>query len=305
MFRQTRLAQIAILAIIVGGGCTENAPSTPAGNPTATPGSLPANDQAVLTDVDPTTAATLSEQPLRPRFHGPRGDNVSTDTGLLTQWPEAGPELVWTAEGIGQGFSSVTLSGGLIFTAGNIDDKTVVTALDLDGNVRWQAENGEAWTADPGGSRGTPIVDGNRVYHESPSGSLICVDARNGRKIWRMNIIGSFEGENIRWALAESVLIDGDRVICSPGAKRATVASLNKMTGQPLWTTPNSGDKAGYFDITPEPCDCIGGDFLHSCRDFVGLMAQFGKSLGVGSNNFADPPIVRTHKTTQSKFRRP
>ena len=100
------------------------------------------------------------EGPYWPRFHGPDGDNKSPDTGLMKSWPEDGPPLVWTAEGIGEGYSGVTLAGGLIYTAGNKDGKTMVTALDLGGNIAWQVANGKAWTESYEGTRGTPTIDG-------------------------------------------------------------------------------------------------------------------------------------------------
>ena len=105
-----------------------------------------------------------------PRFHGPKGDNISTDTGLLKAWPASGPKLLWTAQGIGDGFAGVTIANGFVYTAGNVGDKTMITALDTDGRLRWQVENGEAWDEKYPGSRGTPTLDENRLYHESPRG---------------------------------------------------------------------------------------------------------------------------------------
>jgi outer membrane protein assembly factor BamB len=206
----------------------EPKPETP---PTATPVPTPVAD---------------SEYPYWPRFHGPRSDNLSSDTGLMKQWPEDGPPLDWTAEGIGNGYSSVTLAHGLIYTAGNIDGKTVISALDLDGQLRWQVENGEAWTKDYAGTRGTPTIDGDRLYHQSPVGNLICIMAKTGDPVWAMNTLEAFDAENITWALAESLLIDGDHVICSPGGKLASVAALNKINGEIVWITESTGDKAGY-----------------------------------------------------------
>jgi outer membrane protein assembly factor BamB len=181
-----------------------------------------------------------------PRFHGPKGDNISSETGLLKKWPGGGPTLAWKTAGLGAGFASVSLAHGLIYTAGNLNDKTTITALDMDGDIKWQVANGPAWTGDSPGSRGTPTIDGERLYHESPSGEVVCLNAKTGERIWGLNILKDFEGENIQWALAESLLIDGDRVICCPGGKKASVAALDKNTGKTVWTTPSTGDKAGY-----------------------------------------------------------
>ena len=108
-----------------------------------------------------------------------------------------GPKRAWTAEGIGEGFAGVTLAGGRIYTTGNVGGKTMVTALDLDGNVKWQEPNGRAWSGDPGGTRGTPTYDDGRLFHESPLGELIAMDATSGEKIWSLNILKEFQGKNI------------------------------------------------------------------------------------------------------------
>ncbi len=144
------------------------------------------------------------------------------------------------------GYASVTIAEGRIYTDGNIGEKTVVTALDMDGCTVWRAENGPAWTKSYEGTRGTPTVDGSRVYHESPLGEVICLDAASGKKIWSVNILDKFGGKNIQWALAESVLIDGDRVICCPGGPNVSVVALDKQTGETVWKARSTGDLAGY-----------------------------------------------------------
>ena len=100
--------------------------------------------------------------PFWPQFHGPNRDNISTEKGLLKRWPADGPALLWTAEGLGHGFSSLSLAGGMIYTAGNIEKDTVVTALDLEGRVLWQVTNGPAWTKDYPGTRATPTIDADQ-----------------------------------------------------------------------------------------------------------------------------------------------
>ncbi|MBN1589625.1 MAG: PQQ-binding-like beta-propeller repeat protein [Pirellulales bacterium] len=190
---------------------------------------------------------SAENEPYWPRFHGPKEDNISTDTGLLRQWPDDGPPLAWTAEGMGIGFAGVTLAHGLVYTAGNVDGEMKISALDLNGRVRWQAANGKACDVQYEGSRGTPTIDGDRLYHESPTGQLGCFDARTGKPIWTLNILDEFKGKLPRWALAESVLIDGDRVICCPGGPETAVVALDKMTGQTVWKSPSAdGDPIGY-----------------------------------------------------------
>jgi outer membrane protein assembly factor BamB len=195
--------------------------------------------------IDPSETVAVSGE--WPQFHGPNLDNISSETGLLKTWPSGGPERIWTVEGVGTGFSSAAIADGLIYTAGNRGGDTTITALDLNGQLQWQKPNGPAYTSSHRGTRGTPTVNGNRLYHESPLGNVICMDAKSGQKIWSRNILEEFGSENIRWALAESVVIDGDRVICTPGGPQTCIVALDKSTGETVWQSPSAeGDLAGY-----------------------------------------------------------
>jgi len=214
-----------------------------------------------------------------PRFHGPNGQNISPDTTLLRKWPEGGPRLLWTAEGIGHGFSGVTVAAGLIYTDGNVDGYTVITALDMNGRVRWRAKNGKAWTRLHAGSRGTPTIDGSRLYHESPLGDVVCLDAKTGRRIWGLNIVEKFEGKPQAWALAESLLVDGDRVICCPGGSRASMVALHAETGQTLWTAPGTGDKAAYASAISAEYRGLRMILIMTSMGLIGVKADTGELL--------------------------
>lgn len=186
-------------------------------------------------------------------FHGTDAENTSTETGLLSKWEPDGPPLFWVAENIGDGlagYSSVTIADEKILTAGNLDAKTVVYCLEEStGKTIWRYENGPGWT-DGGlfpGARSTPTIDGDRVYDLSPFGHLVCLDLNTGDLRWQRNILTDFEAQNITWGLAESVLIDGDRLICTPGGTKGTVVALNKMTGETVWASTGTPDhKTGY-----------------------------------------------------------
>jgi outer membrane protein assembly factor BamB len=221
----------------------------------------------------------LAEAPSWPVFHGPNGDNISTETGLLKTWPEDGPPLAWTAEGIGDGFASASLAGGVIYTAGNVEDHTVVTAMDLDGKIKWQAECGKAWTRGPAGTRATPTIDGDRLYYENPYGDVVCLDVAGGKKIWEINILDEFDGKNIIWALSESLVIDGDNVICCPFGKKASVVALNKKTGRVAWTAEGTGDKAGYATVSIVKFAGRRMILAMSGKALVGVDADKGKLL--------------------------
>lgn len=181
-----------------------------------------------------------------PQFHGPKRDNISTEIGLLERWPEGGPRLLWTARGIGHGYASIAIAGEMLYTAGNVKGKTTISALDLTGHVLWQVENGKAWEEPQGGARGTPTIDDGRLYHESPYGDIVCLDAKSGKRAWGLNILEKFRSKNITWGLAESLLIDGDRLICCPGGPEAAMVALDKRDGTTIWRSPGAGDLAGY-----------------------------------------------------------
>ncbi len=209
-----------------------------------------------------------------PQFHGPRRDNLSSDTGLLKRWPEGGPELVWKAEGIGHGFSSVAITGGMIYTAGNIEGYTVITALDMSGNILWQTKSGPAFTKAYPGSRATPTIVGDKLYHLNGNGNIVCLKAKTGEKIWALNILEKFQGRNIQWALSESLLVDGQNVICCPGGEEVSMVALDRDTGETVWTCTGVGDKPGY--VAPISVDYKG------LRQIITVM--YGSAIGVAAD---------------------
>lgn len=183
--------------------------------------------------------------PFWPQFHGAKGDNVSTDTGLLAKWPEVGPKLLWTVEGLGQGYASVSIDGERIYTAGDLGKLNVITAINMEGRVQWRFENGLSWLESVPGSRGTPAVARGRVYHENAHGSVVCLDAKTGHKIWGRSLPQEFGGRCGAWGYGDSLVVHGRRVICCPGGDTAMVA-LDVKTGKTVWKSPSSGEQAGY-----------------------------------------------------------
>lgn len=224
--------------------------------------------------------ATLAGAGEWSQFHGPKRDNISTETGLLKSWPEAGPKLLWTARGLGYGYSSIAIGGGRIYTAGNRGSVTVVTAKDMKGKTLWQVKCGGAWTSKKTfpGSRSTPTFEDGKLYCETPVGDLVCLDAANGKKLWGLNILKTFKGENIQWALSESLLIDGDRLICAPGGSEGGLVALNKRTGEVVWAC-KTGDRAGY--ASPIVIEYKGLRIIVTLtlKALVGVEAETGKLL--------------------------
>ena len=194
-------------------------------------------------------AGTAGEWPC---FHGPRRDNKSTETGLLKPWPDEGPTLLWTASGLGKGFSTVSLAGGLLYTAGMVEKQTYVVALDLDGKEVWRTLNGRSWATTMrhaisyDGARSTPTYDEGRLYHLGECGRLACLEPKSGNELWNLDLLKEFDATTPRYGLAESVLIDGDRLICCPGGTKGYMVCLDKRTGKRIWANAEVEGTQGY-----------------------------------------------------------
>lgn len=182
-----------------------------------------------------------SPEPGWPQWRGPRRDGVSDEKGLLGAWPEQGPKLLWKTGGLGRGWSSPIVVDGRIYVTGDVDDDMVIFALDLKGTLLWQAKNGKAWTGSFPGSRAACAYSEGRLYHLNAHGRLACLDAATGAEQWAVETLERFDAKNITWALSECLLVDGPRVIVTPGGKQALMAALDKRTGRTLWTTEAIG----------------------------------------------------------------
>jgi len=192
-----------------------------------------------------------------PQWRGPQRDGVSTETGLLRSWPQDGPPKVWTANGLGAGFSSVAVAGGRVVTMGDRRDGQYVIALDeATGRELWATRVGGRHDDEYGGPRGTPTMDGDLLYVVDTDGDVVCLETATGRERWRKNMPRDFGGRMMSsWMFAESPLVDGDRVVVTPGGARALMVALEKQTGREIWraAAPRSAgegsDGAGYSSI--------------------------------------------------------
>jgi outer membrane protein assembly factor BamB len=225
-----------------------------------------------------------------PTFRGPERTAVSADTALLQTWPEGGPQLVWTARGAGRGYSSVAIAGGRMFTLGDgpstaADADEFLSAIDLTtGKLVWATKTGPAWNSgqeDWQGSRSTPTVDGERVYVVTPHGELVTCNSETGSELWRKNLKQDFGGKKADgWGYSESVLIDGERLICTPGSEKGTLVALDKRTGEVVWTASRAGDRgAGHASIVVSQ---IGGTKVYvqsTGSGPLGVRAEDGKVL--------------------------
>ena len=251
-------------------------------------------------------AAAATTSPEWPQWRGPNRDDVAQESGLLATWPAAGPPLAWKASGLGGGFSSVAISGGRIYTLGDRQGSQQVVAMNLaDGKIVWTAKLGPVWVDEYGGPRGTPTVDGERVYALGTEGDLVCWNASTGKELWRKNLVRDFGGQMMSsWMWSESPLVDGERLIVTPGAPNAMMVALDKKTGNPVWraAVPKLGDKgadgAGYSSVVISNGGGVKQYVQLTGRGLVSVRASDGKFLW-GYNKVANDvaniptPIVK------------
>ena len=214
-----------------------------------------------------------------PQWRGIQRDGTSPETGLLKAWPEGGPKLAWKAAGLGEGYSSFSVAGGRLFTQGQRAGVQYVMAFDVNtGRKLWEVANGRAYEERRGnGPRGTPTLDGGRVYALAADGSLACLEAATGSKLWGFNIVTRYAGEVPHWGISESPLIDGARVIVQPGGANASIVALDKLSGKEIWKSP--GDGAAYSSAILAQVGRL-KQLLHFTNTAaVGLRADTGEPL--------------------------
>jgi outer membrane protein assembly factor BamB len=249
-------------------------------------------------------AATAADWP---RWRGPDRTGVSKETGLLKSWPKAGPPRVWTAKDLGLGFGTPSVADGKIFGMGTRDGKDGVWALkEADGSELWFTPIDSPRPVNQNnGPASTPTYHNGKVYALSSNGRLACLDAASGKLVWHKSYTAEFGGRVQSWGYCESVLVDGDKLICAPGGEKSAVVALNPDTGAVIWKTevPRVGPGYGYSSAVKTT---VGGipmyvTALGQTAGFVGVHADTGKllwSYAKVSNGKANIPtaIVRGDK---------
>ncbi|MCY2988466.1 MAG: PQQ-binding-like beta-propeller repeat protein [Planctomycetota bacterium] len=235
--------------------------------------------QLAAADVPPPRDGLIaSPEPGWPQWRGPRRDGVSDERGLLPSWPAAGPKLVWKLGELGQGWSSPIVVGKTLFITGDVGDHLVIFAFDRDGRLKWRVKNGPAWKGSYPGARVCCAYADGQLYHINAHGRLACLEAASGKELWADDMLRRFQAENITWAVSECLLVDGPRVLVTPGGKQALMAALDRRTGQTVWTTPPLGeDRATYS--SPILFRYAGRRFVANCTSThgFGVEADTGK----------------------------
>ena len=238
-----------------------------------------AGGDMVCLDVSKQAAVKSSPGKNWPQWQGPNRDNRSTETGLLKKWPKQGPQLLWSMDELEAGYSTVSIVDGTIYITGTIDKEGVLFALDMAGKLKWKEPYGSLWTKSFPSARCTPTVDDGNVYVISSRCVVTCFDAKSGHKKWDFDAFSEFQGQYGHWGLAESPLVFDNKVICTPGGKKATMVALDKKTGEIIWASESIGEKATY--CSPILIERAGRNIIVTMLDngIVGLEAETGQIL--------------------------
>jgi len=217
-----------------------------------------------------------------PSFRGENHQGVSIETGLLKLWPEQGPEKVWEYQGIGDGYSSACVVNNEVYTTGMINGEGWIFALTDTGKLKWKKKYGETASEKKlkfKGPRTTPRYDNGLLYIYTAIGKLFCYRADDGDVVWSKEVAKEFGSRNVKWKFTESLLIDGDNVICTPGGEKSLILALDKKTGDVVWNNNELARKSAYCSptlVNHNGRKLILTNVEKSC---VGLEAKTGKLL--------------------------
>jgi outer membrane protein assembly factor BamB len=191
-----------------------------------------------------------SQSQVTAQWHGPNRDGSYPDKNLLQSWPENGPPLAWSVEGIGKGYSSIVWDGTYFYTTGQKDNTDFLTAVNQKGEIAWQAPIGPSWSGSFPEARCTPTVDNGKIYVISGGGTIACIRNTDGKAIWTFDACKKFNCEYGDWGVCESLLISGNKVIYTPAGPTTTMVALDKESGETIWQTESLHDTSAYVSPT-------------------------------------------------------
>jgi outer membrane protein assembly factor BamB len=183
------------------------------------------------------------------QWRGPNRDGIYPETGLLKSWPDEGPKMLWSFEGLGTGMGSVAISKDKVFVTGipdTLNAEGFLFSFDTRGKLLWKKSYGKDWVGIFPGARSTPTVVDDLLYLENGNGSVLCLKTENGEKVWSVDFFSDLQCDSVQFGFAESVLIDGDKLYCTPGGKTNNMVALNRFTGKKIWGSPAYGEQATY-----------------------------------------------------------
>ena len=222
---------------------------------------------------------TITEAADWSNWGGPSRDSKSEETGLLKEWSEGGPKLLWSTDGLGTGYSTVSIADGSIYTTGIVDKKGVLFALDMAGKLKWKQSYGADWTGSYSGARCTPTVEKGNVYVISGVGAVSCFDVKTGDRKWALDDFNGFDSKLPYWGMAESPLIYENKLFFTPGGKKTTIIALDKETGKIIWASKSIDEISAY--CSPMLVKRGGKNIIVTMveNSLVGLDAESGEIL--------------------------
>lgn len=226
-----------------------------------------------------------------------RGENswgIYAVEKLMAQWPADGPKVLWSFEKLGQGFSSPAFANNKIYVNGMDNGQAVLYILDMNGKELQQIKYGKEFDASYPGCRSTPTIVGDLAYLLTGHGVLTCLNLKTGKPAWQKDLINDFGGSNITWGYTESLLVDGDKLFCTPGGKTNNVMALNRMTGATIWSCPGVGETSAYCSPLLVKLPARQLLITHTSGHVLGIDASTGKLLW----NSAHPNQWAVHPNT-------
>ena len=213
------------------------------------------------------------------QWRGTDRTGIYTETGLMKSWPAAGPTMLWSYDGLGEGHSSAAISSDKIYLTGMTDGKGYLYVFDLKGKLLNKKMYGPEWSESYNGPRGTVTLNDGKLYLMSGVGDLYCFDVSTLNVVWKKNILKEYKASNIVWGINEAPLIVGDKVIATPGGKEHNMVALNKNTGTLVWSSLGEGDAAAYCSplyIKDQQVPLI---VTMTANHILGIDANTGKKL--------------------------
>lgn len=220
------------------------------------------------------------------QWRGPNRDGIYADTGLLKEWPEEGPEVLFVAEDLGRGFSSAVATSDMIYASGIRDTLEYLTALNLNGEKLWEKPIGRCWNQSFPETRSTPTVEGNRLYMLTGMDMMVCFHALTGEVIWSVDLHEVYGSRWDMFGVSESVLIVGDKVITTPCGELTTAIALDKMTGELIWKSRSMDASRG--NLSPILIEHCGKEYVITSTQthMIGVDPENGEILWDYHYNF-------------------
>ncbi len=214
-----------------------------------------------------------------PQFRGLNRDGKSPEKKLLSKWPASGPKLLWSVKGMGKGFSSTAIANKMVYTTGMVNKRGIVFAYSLNGKLLWKTDYGREWSRSYPGTRTTPTINDGRLYVYSGYGVAVCMNAKSGKLLWRVDTLSQFGGRPPTWGIAESPLITGNKMICTPGGKRASLVALDKTNGRVIWATQSLHQASAY--CSPIASNIKGREIIFTmlAKSIIAVNASNGQIL--------------------------